>query len=61
MAKVKSRAVPQALRASSTARLELPSLRNKCPDSSLSWLPDGGMNSHWASEQRSLSQSSNAD
>ncbi|KAI4879259.1 hypothetical protein NFI96_003947 [Prochilodus magdalenae] len=41
MAMVKSRAVPRALRALSTARLEPPS--------------------HWASEQRSLSRSSNAD
>ncbi|KAI4879661.1 hypothetical protein NFI96_009444 [Prochilodus magdalenae] len=34
-------------------------MEDKRPDSSLSWLPDGGMNSHWASEQGSLWQSSN--
>ncbi|KAI4902487.1 hypothetical protein NFI96_001554 [Prochilodus magdalenae] len=36
-------------------------MEDKRPDSSLSWLLDGGMNSHWLSEQRSLSRPSNAD
>ena len=50
MAMVKSHSVPQALL--STARLDLPYLKmhpkmdDKHPDSSSSWLPDGGINSH---------------
>ncbi|KAI4883471.1 hypothetical protein NFI96_024509 [Prochilodus magdalenae] len=36
-------------------------MEDKRPDSSLSWLPDGGMISHWASEQLSLLWSSSTD